>query len=346
MHGQLSARRQPQPPRRTDLALSEDGPAGASSEKPILQQVHRLSVTRIFLTLKSMGTPTGKQLTAPMTTSPTTLVLAGTGKTGSRVARRLVSAGHTVRAAARRGTDIRFDWDDPATYDNALAGADRVYLVPPANSVDFAAQVSRFLDVATGTAVEHVTYLSARGIEMAPPEVALRAVELDLESRDGFTHSVLRPAWFMQNFTESFLQPGILTARQVVAPAGGGAEAFVDTEDIADVAAATLTDPARHAGQGYTLTGPEALSFAEAAQTIGAVLGEPVSYVDIDTQQWTDATIAAGVPADYAGLLAGLFSVIQSGAGKSTSADVERVLGRAPGSFREFADRSRTAWTR
>lgn len=282
-----------------------------------------------------------------MTTSASTvLVLAGTGKTGARVARNLVDQGLLVRAAARRGTDTRFDWDDPSTYDDALAEVDRVYLVPPANSVDFAAQVGRFLDAATQARVQHVTFLSARGIDLAPPEIALRAVELDLESRDSFTHTILRPAWFMQNFTESFLLPGILAARQVVAPAGGGAEAFIDAEDIAAVASLTLTDPARHAGHGYTLTGPEALSFAAAAETISSTLGEPVTYLDIDPQQWTEATVAAGVPTAYAGMLANLFSVIKSGAGEPTSPEVQSLLGRPPGTFRAFADRSRTTWVR
>lgn len=108
--------------------------------------------------------------------------------------RNLRDGGHTVRAAARGGTDTRFDWDDHATYPAALAGVDRVYLVPPANSVDFAVQVGRFLDTAAQAGVSHVTYLSARGVEFAPPEMALRAVELDLEARDLFTHTILRPA--------------------------------------------------------------------------------------------------------------------------------------------------------
>jgi uncharacterized protein YbjT (DUF2867 family) len=55
--------------------------------------------------------------------------------------------------------------------------------------------------------VRHVTYLSAYGIDFAPPEVALRAVELDLMGRSSLTHSIVRPAWFMQNFSETFLMP-------------------------------------------------------------------------------------------------------------------------------------------
>ena len=77
------------------------------------------------------------------------------------------------------------------------------------------------------------------------PDVAIRAVELDLLSRSALTHSMIRPSWFMQNFSATFLMPVNDT---IVVPNGDGAEAFVDVDDIASVATATLADPATHAG--------------------------------------------------------------------------------------------------
>ena len=73
------------------------------------------------------------------------------------------------------------------------------------------------------------------------------------------THSIVRPAWFMQNFSETFLKPidGAITV-----PTGDGREAFVDADDIAAVAAATLADPSSHAGAQYAPTGPERLTSA------------------------------------------------------------------------------------
>src|SRR6202162_4567948 len=143
-----------------------------------------------------------------MTNAPSkTLVLAGTGKTGSRVAAKLTELGLSARTAARNGADLRFDWDDPTTHSPALADVDRVYLVAPVLRTDFADQVSGFLDLAEAVGVRHVTYLSAFGIDQAPLQVAHRAVELDLMGRGAVTHSILRPAWFMQNFSETFLRP-------------------------------------------------------------------------------------------------------------------------------------------
>ena len=198
------------------------------------------------------------------TSTSLTLVLGGTGKTGSRVASRLLSRGLPVRTAARSGADAQFDWDAPETYAPALHGAGRVYLVGPVMRTDFADQVSVFLDQAEAAGASHVTYLSAHGIDSAPPETAMRSVELDLLGRPGLTCAILRPAWFMQNFSETFLRP---VGGAIVVPAGDGAEAFVDAEDIAAVASATLADPQAHASAQYALTGPEALTIAEAARS-------------------------------------------------------------------------------
>jgi len=113
----------------------------------------------------------------------------------------------SVRTAARSGADARFDWDNQATWEQTLRGATGLYLVSPILRIDFARLVGRFLDQAERAGVRHVTYLSAYGMEHAPAEVALRAVELDLATRGSVTSTVIRPAWFMEDFSQTFLQP-------------------------------------------------------------------------------------------------------------------------------------------
>jgi uncharacterized protein YbjT (DUF2867 family) len=271
-----------------------------------------------------------------MTNTRTILLLGGTGKTARRIAPRLVDAGVEVRTAARSGADVRFDWDDSSTHDGALDSVDAVYLVPPALRLDFAADVAAFLDRAEAAGVGHVTFLSARGVDQLPPEVALRAVELDLAGRPTLGHSVLRPSWFMQNFSEYVFQPTIVEAGVISAPTGDGAEAFVHVDDIADTATATLLDPTTHAGQGYELTGPEQLTFAQVAERIAQVAGRPVAHVDADPDQWVADAVAGGVPADYAGLLAGLLGVIRDGHGAEPGDAVRRATGHEPRSFADY----------
>jgi uncharacterized protein YbjT (DUF2867 family) len=271
-----------------------------------------------------------------------TLVLGATGKTGSRVANRLVSRGLPVRTAARSGADAHFDWDDPETYAPALHGVNRIYLLGPVMRTHFADQVSAFLDQAEAAGARHVTYLSAYGIDSAPPESAMRRVELDLFGRPGLTHAILRPAWFMQNFSETFLKP---IGGAIVVPAGDGAEAFVDAEDIAAVASATLADPQAHAGAQYALTGPDALTIAETAKIISDVSGQAVDYTDIDREEWITSAVAGGIPAEYGTVLTVLTETIASGHGSRPSNDIEKTTGAPPTNFADFARRTAAAWT-
>jgi uncharacterized protein YbjT (DUF2867 family) len=273
----------------------------------------------------------------------TTLVLGGTGRTGSRVAKNLIERGLSARTAARGDADVRFDWDDRTTHGPALSGVDSVYLVTPVMRVDFAPQVSDFLDLAQAEGVRHVTYLSAYGVDQLPPDWAIRSVELDLLSRTALTHSILRPAWVMQNFTDDHLP---LIEGLITVPTGDGTEAFVDAEDIATVAAETLANPSAHAGAQYAPTGPEALTVADVAKAIGDVLGRPVKHNDIDREAWISGAVASGfVPAEYGEMLRWLTGTIASGGGSRPTEDVRKVTGVPPTSVADFATRSAQAWT-
>ena len=274
--------------------------------------------------------------------APTALILGGTGRTGSLLAGRLARAGMATRTASRRGADVRFDWDVPATHPDALAGVDRLYLVTPVLRVSYADQVARFLDVAETAGVRHVTLLSTHNADRAPRGIDLAAVEADLAARQALTHTVLRPAWVMQNFTDDHLPviDGVITA-----PSGGHTEAFVDADDIAAVAARTLLDPGAHAGARYTLTGPQALTFRAVADIIATATGRPVRYNDVDQNAWIDGALAAGVPADYAVMLRWLTGEVIAGNGSKPTDDIERVTGRPPTTFNEFAQRNAQVWS-
>jgi uncharacterized protein YbjT (DUF2867 family) len=270
------------------------------------------------------------------------LILGGTGRTGSLIAKELTDRGVQAHTASRHDSDLLFDWDDPNTYAAALAGVDRVYLVTPTMRIRYVEPVAKFLDLAEAAGVAHVTLLSTYNGDRALKDIDVAAVEDQVAKREGFTHTILRPAWVMQNFTDDHLPvvDGLL-----IVPSGGGAEAFVDALDIAEVAVETLLYPAEHAGAAYSLTGPEALTFDDVARTIAAVSRRPVTYQDIDQESWINGAIAAGVPADYAKMLEWLTGSIMAGQGSKPSGDVETALGRPATSFEVFAHRSAAVWT-
>jgi uncharacterized protein YbjT (DUF2867 family) len=275
-------------------------------------------------------------------TSRAALILGGSGRTGSLVAGHLAGHGIPARTASRHRSDVFFDWDDPATYPGALAGTDRVYLVTPVLRVRYAALVAEFLDQAEGAGTRHVTLLSTYNGDRAPCDIDIAAVEADLAARQALTHSILRPAWVMQNFTDHHLP---VVGGTLAVPSGGGSEAFVDAADIAAVAAETLRSPGAHAGGRYALTGPQALTFSDIATIIAAVSGRPVGYKDVGQEAWISAAVAAGVPAEYAVMLRWLTGAIIGGAGSRPAGDVQAVTGRPPASFEAFARRNAAAWT-
>jgi uncharacterized protein YbjT (DUF2867 family) len=271
------------------------------------------------------------------------LVLGGTGKTGRRVVHHLRAAGATVRVAARHpgaaGDGVRpvnFDWFDASTHDAALEGTSAAYVIPAALVVDHLAMTTGLLERAAAHGVSRVVLLSARGVDTSD-EIPMRRAELALFATSGLDATVVRPTWFAQNFTEGAFAAGVAEGVLAV-PAGDGREPFVDADDIAAVVAALLLDrTGRWAGQAIDLSGGKAYTFGEAADVLTAMLGHPVRHVDVTSDDFVAGAVAAGLPADYAGLLAGLFDGIRNGHDAHLSHGVERVLGRPARSLEQWA---------
>lgn len=203
-----------------------------------------------------------------MTNTKPVLILGGTGKTGRRLAERLTSQGIPVRIGSRSGSP-RFDWEVPATWEPAMQGVGAVYIsYYPDIAVPGAAEtVGAFARLAVANGVTRMVLLSGRG-----ETEAQRAEEMVKAS--GADWTILRCAWFSQNFSEGFLVES-LRQGEVALPVGPVGEPFVDVDDIADAAFVALTEPG-HVGQLYELTGPRLLSFADAVAEIAKATGRDI----------------------------------------------------------------------
>ncbi|MFJ9417390.1 NAD(P)H-binding protein [Streptomyces sp. NPDC101227] len=263
------------------------------------------------------------------------LILGGTGKTGRRIARRLKADGRPVRTASRTSGDIPFDLDDPTTWAQALDGVAAVYVLEPnlRTGVDRRARMPRFVPEAVGAGVRRVVLLSAHGVGHADDSHPLKVAEQAVRGC-GVGWTILRPDWFSQNFSESSWLPGILNGTLSL-PTGDGRTPFVDAEDIAEVAAASLTED-RHSGQIYQLTGPRAISFGEAAHLISEATGRTIRHVDVAPEVFVERCVSDGVPADVARLLTGVLVAIRDGRGSAVSDGVERALGRPARRFEDY----------
>ncbi|HEV2638740.1 MAG TPA: NAD(P)H-binding protein [Actinocrinis sp.] len=265
----------------------------------------------------------------------TTLVLGGTGKTGRRIARRLQAAGQPVRIASRTTGEIPFDLDDPTSWAPALDGVTAIYVVEPTlqTSVEGRARIPRFVADAVAAGTQRLVLLSAHGVGEADQSHPLHAAERAV-CDSGVDWTILRPDWFSQNFSEGFWRQGVLDGALSL-PTGDGRTPFIDAEDIAEVAAAALTED-RHSGHVYQLTGPRSISFGEAADLIGKATGRTIRHVDVSPDLFIERYIAYGIRPDVARLLTGLLVAIRDGAGAELSDGVHRALGRPARRFEDY----------
>jgi uncharacterized protein YbjT (DUF2867 family) len=197
-----------------------------------------------------------------------TLVLGGTGKTGSRVAARLTDLGRAVRIGSRSGVPP-FDWDDRTTWGPALTGATAAYITYYPD-LAFPGAADAIADLAH-TAIEHdvrrLVLLSGRGEKGA--QLSEQAL---MDS--GADWTIVSCAFFAQNFDEGFMVESVL-AGEFALPAGDVREPVLHIDDIADVAVAALTEPG-HVGQVYELTGPRLMTFFEVAAELSEAAAYPV----------------------------------------------------------------------
>lgn len=269
------------------------------------------------------------------------LVLGASGKTGRRVRQRLQARGVPVRAGSRSGQPA-FDWERPATWPGALAGCSRAYVsYQPDLAVPGALEaVTAFFADARRANVQHIVLLSGRGeVEAERAERALAA--------SGVPWTVLRASWFAQNFSEGFFQEPLQLDGVLALPVSDVVEPFIDVDDIADVAVAALTEPGRHRNRLYELTGPHALSFAQAVDEIARASGRPLRFVSVPAGVFRDDMQKAGTPAEAVDLALHLFATVLDGRNIRPADGVQQALGRAPRSFAAYARAAAEAgaWT-
>ena len=273
------------------------------------------------------------------------LVTGATGKVGSEVAKQLAARGQAVRVLARSpekaralfsaGVEIaRGDLTDAASLDAALAGADRLFLLAPTDRAQVEMEVNATL-AAKRAGVKHVVKLSVLGADEASPVILARwhrEAEKVLAA-SGIPFTLLQPTFFMQNFLGS---AGTIQAQGAIYAPVHGRTSFVDARDIASVAVAALTEEG-HAGKTYGVTGPEAITYGQAAERISAAIGKPVAYVEVPAEAARIGMIESGIPDWYADDLIALFGVINAGWTEEVVDTVRTVARKEPITFDEFA---------
>lgn len=271
------------------------------------------------------------------------LITGGSGKTGSRLAQNLRGRGVEPRVASRSPRShgaVRFDWRDTATFQDALTDVRAVYLVAPTDTAEPFDAMQPFLEQAIESGVDRFVLLSSSMLEEGGPMMG--AVHAFLKAHAPHW-TVLRPSWFMQNFSEGPHMPTIRDEGAIYSATGDGRVSFIDAADIAVVAAEALLEPL-FPDRDLVLTGPEALSYDQIAHLLSSNLGRNVVHHRLSETELTERYKGQGLPPEYAPVLAAMDTAISLGAEDRVTSEVRNITGREPSSFLTFATATREVW--
>ncbi|MFD9690075.1 SDR family oxidoreductase [Kitasatospora sp. NPDC059088] len=276
------------------------------------------------------------------------VVTGATGNIGRPLTRALAEAGREVTAVSRRAAavpdgvrHVTADLAEPGALKPVLAGAEALFLLLSGDLHGAGADPADLVADAVGAGVRRIVLLSSQGVVTRPfgrTRIALRALE-DKLCASGVEWSILRPGGFASN--AFWWADSVRTDRLVAAPFGDVGVPVVDPADIAEVAAACLLDE-RHGGGRYELTGPEVITPRGQAAALAAALGEPVRFHELSREE-ARAGMARAMPVELADDTLDILGS-PSPAETRISPDVERVLGRPPRSFADWAARNVAAF--
>lgn len=227
---------------------------------------------------------------------------------------------------------VQFDYADPTTYAVALSGMEGLFFIAPPGA-KASGQVEALLGAAREAGIKKVIFHSGRTTGDVPG-TPLNEIE-QLLPQYGLNYTILRPGWFMQNF-RSWAGTAIRSEGQIVLPAGEAATAFVDVRDIG-AAVARIFGSEDYAGKTCELTSAEALTHYEVAAILSEETGRKTIYESVSEGEFIDWALARGWKREAAEHTAWLYSFVRSGKEAAVSPQLEGILGRKPGSFREFA---------
>ncbi|MCB8945248.1 MAG: SDR family oxidoreductase [Ardenticatenaceae bacterium] len=278
------------------------------------------------------------------------LVTGATGNVGREIVKLLFAEGTAVRAAVVSRQDVPklpvpvpweiFDFTNPATYEAAFAGVEKLFLMRPPHIANIQRDMKPVLDYAAKVGVKQIVFLSLVGAEKN--KVVPHAKVEKLLMAGGVPYTLLRCGFFMQNLSTTH-QQDIRDNHDIFIPAGGGKTAFIDVRDIAAVAAKVLTE-AGHEQQAYVLTGSEALDYYEVAARMQKVLQRPIHYSRPSLFRFAWRLWRRGYPLAYVSVVTGIYLTTRWGLAERVTPEVMGLLGRSPILFEQFVEDYAAVW--
>jgi uncharacterized protein YbjT (DUF2867 family) len=278
------------------------------------------------------------------------LVTGASGNVGSAVVATLSQKGVPVRVATRRPRSddarpghvepVALDFLDPSTF---ARGCDAVFLLRPPVVANTKNTLVPFLDAARAEGVRQVVFLSVAGAgdnRMVPHHAVERHLKL---GPDAWT--ILRPGFFAQNLCDAYRRD-IVEDDRLFVPAGDGLVTFVDVRDVAEVAVNALLGPATHHGRTYTLTGPDPVTFHQAAELLTAALGRPIRYEPAGMLAYAGHLKRRGMPMGQVVVLTLLHVGLRFGQAATVDPTLARLLDHQPRTLDQYIHDHQVLWAR
>lgn len=281
------------------------------------------------------------------------LITGASGNVGRYVAQYSLANGDDITVAGThvetltqlfkdKAKIVYFDFTDPTTFNDALEDVDRVFIMRPPH-LGKLEDLKPFIDALKEiNRIKLVCFLSLIGIENnpVPPH---HKIEKYIEQA-GLPYCHIRPSFFMQNISGIHAFE-IKHFNRIVVPVGKALTSFIDTEDIGELTAKVLNEPALHQKKGYSITGPEAIDYYKVAEILSEELKREIIYVNpkpaLTKKYWI--TIR-GLEKEYSKVMGMLYMMTRFGAAKEVTTVFEQVMGKKPHTFRQFVSKHKQIW--
>lgn len=281
------------------------------------------------------------------------LITGASGNVGRYVAQYSLANGDDITVAgthseklnqmfADKAKIVYFDFNDPSTFKAALEDVDRVFIMRPPH-LGKPEDLKPFIDALKEIKdIKLISFLSLIGIENnpVPPH---HKIEKYIE-QTGLPYCHIRPSFFMQNISGVHAFE-IKHFNRIIVPVGKALTSFIDAEDIGEITAKVLNEPALHQNKGYSITGPEAIDYYKVAEILSEELKREIIYVNpkpaLTKKYWI--TIR-GLEKEYSKVMGMLYMMTRFGAAKEVTTVFEQVMGKKPHTFRQFVSKHKQIW--
>ena len=282
-----------------------------------------------------------------MNANSSVLVSGASGNVGAALVAALRDAGVAVVATTTSRQHAvealplvrRLDFEDASTFTPALEGVRHVFLMRPPQISDTKRFIRPFISAMAAAGVEHVVFLSLMGVNRAMPHWQ---IEQDLRA-SSLSWTFLRPSFFAQNLGGAYAED-IRDRDRIHLASGRGRTSFVDTRDVAAVAAQVLAAPQPHRRQAYTLTGPEAFDYRQVASLLSVALGRAITYEPIGLLRYRRELLARSLPNAFVNVQLLINIVARIGLAKRIDDTLPSLLGRPATPLAVYIRDHRNLW--